>query len=88
MKMRLVLACALFGTALQVGAQTPSEPLRPGQFQSPLMQLRRLQGAVDHLHVDEIRYIAREYDPAGITAAIEAALAKSHRAESARESVP
>ncbi|HWM87516.1 MAG TPA: DUF1573 domain-containing protein [Kofleriaceae bacterium] len=35
----------------------PDEPedLQPGAFLSPLVQLQRLQGEEDHLHVDEVR---------------------------------
>jgi hypothetical protein len=29
--------------------------LQPGSFLSPLVQLQRLQGEIDHLHVDEVR---------------------------------
>jgi hypothetical protein len=38
----------------------PPAPLQPGKFQSPLVQLKRLQGAVGHLHVDEVRYRASD----------------------------
>jgi peroxiredoxin len=46
-------------------AATPSPDaeatnLTPGQFSSPLVRLQRLQGAVGHLHVDEIRYRASD----------------------------
>ena len=35
-------------------------PLRPGQFQSPLVLQQRLQGEVGHLHIDEVRYRASD----------------------------
>lgn len=31
------------------------EPLEPGLFVSPLLMQQRLQGTIDHLHVDEVR---------------------------------
>jgi hypothetical protein len=41
-------------------ADRGSVPLRPGQFQSPLVLQQRLQGQVGHLHVDEVRYRASD----------------------------
>ncbi|MBT9556777.1 MAG: DUF1573 domain-containing protein [Myxococcales bacterium] len=50
-------------TTLACGANTTeidgacvSSVLQPGAFSPPLVQLKRLQGANGHLHVDEIRY--------------------------------
>lgn len=50
------------GTTLQAGVcqPLPPAPLEPGQFQSPLAFLQRLQGAEDHMHVAQFRY--RESD--------------------------
>lgn len=33
-------------------------PLQPGNFRSPLVQLQRLAGANDHMHLDEVRFAA------------------------------
>ena len=39
----------------------PAEPLlRPGRFQAPLVQLQRLQGQEDHMHIAQVKY--REED--------------------------
>jgi glutamine cyclotransferase len=34
--------------------------LEPGHFNNPLVRLKRLQGVVSHLHVDEVRYRASD----------------------------
>ena len=50
------VVCALLAVAPRVEAQ----PLQPGKFSSPLLQLKRLHGQVGHLHVDEIRFRASD----------------------------
>ncbi len=47
-------------TTEQPPAPAPNMPLEPGTFESPLVQLKRLQGQVGHLHVDEVRYRASD----------------------------
>ncbi len=42
------------GAAPEPEPEQPEE-LLPGSFLSPLVQLQRLQGDIDHLHVDEVR---------------------------------
>jgi len=37
------------------GPPEPPPDLQPGSFLSPMVQLQRLQGEIDHLHVDEVR---------------------------------
>ena len=51
---------ALSACVLNVTACSKATPpsLQPGRFQSPLVEMQRLQGEVGHLHVDEIRYRA------------------------------
>jgi hypothetical protein len=44
--------------ALQTAAE--ARLLAPGEFQSPLVRLKRLQGENGHLHVDEVRYRASD----------------------------
>lgn len=56
-------AVAVFGVLVstpQIEAQVPGDSLRPGRFESPLLPLKRLQGEVGHLHVDEIRFRASD----------------------------
>jgi hypothetical protein len=47
---------SLCGLGAAACSDRAAPPLQPGRFQSPLVQLQRLQGAVGHLHIDEIRY--------------------------------
>jgi peroxiredoxin len=48
------------GTAMPPESNAGQTRLEPGQYQSPLVRLQRLQGEVGHLHVDEIRYRAAD----------------------------
>src|SRR5688500_14054859 len=50
----LASACSS-GPAAPDNPDAAPEDLRPGTFLSPLVQLQRLQGVEDHLHVDEVR---------------------------------
>jgi len=52
----MAVACALAA----VGSPVETQSLQPGKFLSPLLQLKRLQGQVGHLHVDEIRFRASD----------------------------
>jgi hypothetical protein len=47
-------AALLFAACAGTQGSTPAA----GHFESPLVQLKRLQGQVGHLHVDEVRYRA------------------------------
>jgi hypothetical protein len=56
-----VLGAAVLGAAALLSAAcagTQGSTPAAGHFESPLVQLKRLQGQVGHLHVDEVRYRA------------------------------
>src|SRR5215203_2696 len=45
---------------LQCVASSAEPPLEPGHYASPLVQLQRLQGDEDHMHIAQVKY--RESD--------------------------
>lgn len=46
--------------AVQESGPAQTAMLEPGEYESPLVQLQRLQGENGHLHVDEVRYRASD----------------------------
>src|SRR6186713_2094399 len=43
---------------VEVDGECVSPWLEPGTFRSPLVQLQRLAGLNDHMHLDEVRFVA------------------------------
>ncbi|HEU4692984.1 MAG TPA: hypothetical protein VFS23_31695, partial [Vicinamibacterales bacterium] len=57
--LRKLAVAGLAMLAAACAGERPSPPA-PGHFESPLVQLKRLQGEVGHLHVDEVRFRAAD----------------------------
>jgi hypothetical protein len=60
LRVPIVLAIMMCVASCGPEEETPEPLLQPGHFLSPLVQLQRLQGEEDHMHVAQLRY--READ--------------------------
>jgi hypothetical protein len=87
-----VLAVAI-ATACAPSKTDEPEPVAEVDYQSPLVQLQRLVGGNDHIHIDEVRYRAEDrklfqcgYDFGVIDAADPASM--TYLAERLRHSIP